>query len=66
TAMQNVVPSHLADFNLFDFKSINKDSGAIDGGDVAFDKQDIPATPVSSEDVAEFDPSQQLDVLQVN
>lgn len=41
TAMQNVVPSHLADTNLFDFKSIDQHSGVIDGGDIAFDKQEI-------------------------
>ena len=41
TAMQNIVPSHLADTNLFDFKSINKDSGIIDGGDIAFDKEEL-------------------------
>lgn len=41
TAMQNVVPSHLADTHLFDFKSINKDSGIIDGGDIAFDKEEL-------------------------
>ncbi|MFT6985003.1 MAG: tRNA 2-thiocytidine biosynthesis protein TtcA [Psychromonas sp.] len=41
TAMQNVVPSHLCDTNLFDFKSINKDSGIIDGGDIAFDKEEM-------------------------
>ncbi|WP_028867603.1 tRNA 2-thiocytidine(32) synthetase TtcA [Psychromonas arctica] len=39
TAMQNVVPSHLADTSLFDFKSITKDSGVIDGGDIGFDKE---------------------------
>jgi len=39
TAMQNVVPSHLADTTLFDFKSISKESGVIDGGDIAFDKE---------------------------
>jgi len=39
TAMQNVVPSHLADTDLFDFKSINSESGVIDGGDIAFDKE---------------------------
>lgn len=46
TAMQNVVPSHLADTSLFDFKSITKDSGVIDGGDIAFDKESFkqPAT----------------------
>lgn len=41
TAMQNVVPSHLADTTLFDFKSITKDSGVINGGDIAFDKEEI-------------------------
>ena len=43
TAMQNIVPSHLADTNAFDFKTINKDSGIIDGGDIAFDKEELPA-----------------------
>lgn len=42
TAMQNVVPSHLSDTNLFDFKAINKDSGIINGGDIAFDKEELP------------------------
>ena len=41
TAMQNIVPSHLADNKLFDFKSITKDSGIIDGGDIAFDKEEV-------------------------
>jgi len=49
TAMQNVVPSHLADTSLFDFKSINKESGVIDGGDIAFDKESF-TTPVSTEE----------------
>jgi tRNA 2-thiocytidine biosynthesis protein TtcA len=39
TAMQNVVPSHLADHSLFDFKNITADQ-VIDGGDTAFD-QDV-------------------------
>ncbi|MGB5444182.1 MAG: tRNA 2-thiocytidine(32) synthetase TtcA [Psychromonas sp.] len=41
TAMQNVVPSHLCDTDLFDFKAINKDSGIINGGDIAFDKEPL-------------------------
>ena len=41
TALQNVVPSHLSDTTLFDFKSITKDSGIINGGDIAFDKEEI-------------------------
>ncbi len=44
TAMQNVVPSHLCDTTLFDFKSITKDSGIINGGDIAFDKEDVQHT----------------------
>ena len=38
TAIQNVVPSHLCDSELFDFKAINSSSGIIDGGDTAFDQ----------------------------
>lgn len=48
SAIQNVAPSHLADTNLFDFKSLNKlddesklQLAAITGGDTAFDKEDI-------------------------
>jgi len=41
TAMQNIVPSHLSDTKLFDFKAITKDSGVINGGDIAFDKEEI-------------------------
>ena len=41
TAMRNVVPSHLCDSNLFDFKSINSSSGIINGGDLAFDENEI-------------------------
>ncbi|MUJ28882.1 tRNA 2-thiocytidine(32) synthetase TtcA [Aliivibrio fischeri] len=66
TAMQNVVPSHLADFNTFDFKSINRDSGVINGGDIGFDKEEMPTLPVDADDaVAEFDPSLKLDVVNV-
>ncbi|MFV0446886.1 MAG: tRNA 2-thiocytidine(32) synthetase TtcA [Vibrio sp.] len=65
-AMQNVVPSHLADFELFDFKSINRESGVINGGDIGFDKEDIPVLPLQDEDsVMEFDPSLKLDVANV-
>ncbi|SDG94248.1 tRNA s(2)C-32 sulfurtransferase [Vibrio xiamenensis] len=62
-AMQNVVPSHLADFELFDFKSIDKSSGVINGGDIGFDKEDIPQQPILDEElVQEFDPNLQLKV----
>ncbi len=63
SAMQNVVPSHLADFKLFDFKQINRDSGVINGGDIGFDKEEMPILALEDEDsVMEFDPSLKLDV----
>ncbi len=45
SAMQNVVPSHLSDVNLFDFKGITHGSEVVDGGDLAFDREDIPCSP---------------------
>lgn len=45
SAMQNVVPSHLCDTNLFDFKGITHGSEVIDGGDLAFDREEIPLQP---------------------
>jgi tRNA 2-thiocytidine biosynthesis protein TtcA len=44
TAMQNVVPSHLADNALFNFKDLQTGE-VIDGGDIALDKPDIPKQP---------------------
>lgn len=40
SAIQNVVPSHLADTELFDFKTLSQD---IEEGDVAFDTPEIEA-----------------------
>jgi len=37
TAMQNVVPSHLADSAMFDFKAVSADGIADENGDKAFD-----------------------------
>ncbi|WP_417437993.1 tRNA 2-thiocytidine(32) synthetase TtcA [Idiomarina sp.] len=39
TAMQNVVPSHLADSALFDFKAVTADGVANENGDKAFDTE---------------------------
>ncbi len=62
-AMQNVVPSHLADLNLFDFKSIDRHSGVINGGDIGFDREEMPVPKIEDEDiVTEFDPNLMLDV----
>jgi len=41
TAMRNIVPSHLCDSKLFDFKTIDSTSGVINGGDLAFDESEI-------------------------
>jgi tRNA 2-thiocytidine biosynthesis protein TtcA len=40
TAMQNVVPSHLADTALFDFRGLTLET-PVDEGDIAFDTPDI-------------------------
>lgn len=62
TAIQNVVPSHLADTSLFDFKSISKDSGIIDGGDIAFDKESFAQPSTVDEDLNNDFYKQQLAV----
>jgi tRNA 2-thiocytidine biosynthesis protein TtcA len=41
SAMQNVVPSHLCDTSLFDFKQILAGGEVINGGDIAFDREDL-------------------------
>lgn len=41
TAMQNVVPSHLADNDFFDFKGLTLDS-QVEEGDIAFDTPEMP------------------------
>ena len=61
TAMQNVVPSHLADAELFDFENL-KTGEVIDGGDIALDKPDIPKVPVNTDD----EQPAQADVVTIN
>ena len=52
TAIRNVVPSHLCDNQLFDFKNINSNAGIteemIDGGDTAFDQEYFSEVKLSS------------------
>ncbi|HRP76206.1 MAG TPA: tRNA 2-thiocytidine(32) synthetase TtcA [Rhodocyclaceae bacterium] len=43
TSLSNVVPSHLADSSLFDFKGITRDT-VVDEGDTAFDAPEFPAS----------------------
>ncbi|OCG62895.1 tRNA 2-thiocytidine(32) synthetase TtcA [Gilliamella sp. GillExp13] len=40
-ATQNITLSHLCDINLFDFKGIKKGDLAVNGGDIAFDREDM-------------------------
>lgn len=67
-ATQNIVPSHLCDTQLFDFRNIKHGDEVINGGDLAFDKDDIPAVPVmfQEEDDERPDFSQnKLDIVEV-
>ncbi|MFZ7216633.1 tRNA 2-thiocytidine(32) synthetase TtcA [Avibacterium avium] len=59
SAMQNIVPSHLCDKNLFNFKDIQRGQH-LDGveGDIAFDKQDLPTTPLFQDEDEQTDFSQ--------
>jgi len=45
TAMQNVVPSHLADNGLFDFQGLTLDT-PVEEGDIAFDAPEMPISGV--------------------
>lgn len=42
-ALQNVVPSHLADASLFDFAGLALGAVPAGGGDTAFDREDLPS-----------------------
>ena len=64
TAMQNVVPSHLCDSNLFDFKNIDSTSGIINGGDTAFDQVAIE-TPQAKSIKNYLNDDQHLNVIEV-
>ena len=66
SAMQNVVPSHLCDTELFDFKAITQGSDVINGGDLAFDREALPLQPVGWQPEDETERTQQrLDILEV-
>ena len=48
-AMQNVVPSHLADGQLYDFAGVSTQPGPVAMGDTAFDE--VPSQMLSGENV---------------
>lgn len=52
SALQNVVPSHLADTELFDFKTLTQD---VEEGDVAFDAPEIPTYIDPESEIAGID-----------
>ncbi len=69
SAIQNIVPSHLCDTNLFDFKGIQRGQ-IIDGvdGDIAFDKEELPTMPLFTEedDSSDFSDGQMISFKQVD
>lgn len=50
SALQNVVPSHLADTELFDFSGLERGQDLKHGGDLAFDSETVAFTPNLDED----------------
>ncbi len=52
-ALQNAVPSHLADAALFDFAGIEARTGPVADGDVAFDDESFPPGPFGASAPAE-------------
>ncbi|KAA9001986.1 tRNA 2-thiocytidine(32) synthetase TtcA [Affinibrenneria salicis] len=67
SALRNVVPSHLADHQLFDFKHIRHDSEVVNGGDLAFDRETFPLQPAGWQDDDDLTPpdAQRLDVVEI-
>ena len=50
SALQNVVPSHLADTELFDFAGLQRGQALKHGGDLAFDSETVSFTAPRDED----------------
>lgn len=65
TAMKNVVPSHLCDDELFDFKTIDSNSEIIDGGDIVFDEPKIN-TVQQNESLQEKNEYQKVDIINLS
>jgi tRNA 2-thiocytidine biosynthesis protein TtcA len=64
TAMQNIVPSHMLDQTLFDFKNITTESSNLNdiaGGDLAFDTENITTSLITS-----YSPDNSLKIVEIN
>jgi tRNA 2-thiocytidine biosynthesis protein TtcA len=55
-ATQNIVPSHLCDHQLFDFQGIQHGDAAINGGDIAFDKEQFNQPSFSINEAQQLEP----------
>lgn len=54
-ATQNITLSHLCDSRLFNFKDIKKGDAIVSGGDIAFDKEDIPIMSFEADEIDQQD-----------
>jgi len=53
SATQNITLSHLCDTKLFDFKGISKGDAVINGGDIAFDREEMPVNSFDASEITE-------------
>jgi len=65
SAMQNIVPSHMADTTLFDFKAVTHGSPVVEGGDLAFDRDTLPTTPTGWQPEDNDDEPRAIDRLDI-
>lgn len=65
SAMQNIVPSHMADTTLFDFHAVTHGSPVVEGGDLAFDRETLPVTPIGWQPDDNEDQPRTLDRLDI-
>ncbi len=62
-SLQNVVPSHLLDNQLFNFKELDRSQGVIDGGDIAFDKPDFSPAAIALD--LDLDETSRLEIIEL-
>lgn len=64
SAVQNVVPSHLADHTLYDFKNIKPDGKQREDGDIAFDRETF-TNPQVEQPTPHYDAATQIEIVEV-